>query len=746
MHRSRRIQVQLISLMIVASVALSSSKSYAQDPITLTEIVTDGWWVIDKLQKGYSIYNTLKGIFDPDPSTAALIAKAVSDLETFYVDETVRGYFDTANGTVLPAYAAAISKPSATSWQTFDSEAYSLIVSLYSAMTTPSPKIDLYSHELAGLYNTILPLYLAVHLNGARWGIALRSSTSKTLLDDVVETAKNAIALDYKLVGSKARWTYGSNSTTLPDDIRQSVLFKYIQANYDNGSSDDLCAAFFQTDATVQAVQIGGLGIYKTLAYSAQNTGGAQNMDLVVDNASGVTVRLDPDTSWGHNWAGYQNAVWTPMYHNNNGQWVTGRSCPRDCGIVAMWNVPYDPWHVGFLCQKWPAAPAWTTNAAEIYQPQSGVHDAGGGFAALEYQCADPYFMAGAADTDNFLCRYRVDGNTPIPSQVLPVQEMDLYGMSVPPTGIINALPGGNYLVGADYAGYSKANVIFYYYTQVKFPSGFGSPEDAWNQGTVFPPQSNSQHYPQDFSIFALKSVTGIQDVRGPVAAGGDVTASSFRINSDSKMTVGLAVGGNLKLNYGTVVGLTRCDGTATIDPSVNLQGKVGQGTLIDYQEAFTALKGMSTALSQFPATGSVSTNYSTITLASTDPNFEVFSLSADALSKATSIQCFFQPNATVVINVSGSGVSLQNMGMSAWKSGTPPKQTTFNWSHIIWNFYEATSLVTSSVTIAGSILAPLADAHLQWGQVSGTLVASSVVTSSEFYWAPFENNLLVGP
>jgi len=302
-----------------------------------------------------------------------LITKAVSDLETFYVDETVRSYFDTANGTVLPAYARAISTPSATSWQTFDSEAYSLIGQLYSAMTKSDPKRDRYSHELGGLYNTILPLYLAVHLNGARWGITPSSTTSKTLLDDVVETAKNAIALDYNLVGSKLRWTYGSNPKTLADDTRQSVLFKYIKANYDNnyesGSgkqlcNDDLCAVFFQTDATVQAVQIGGLGIYKTLAYSAQNTGGAQNMDLVVDIASGVTVRLDPDTSWGHNWAGYDNAVWTPMYHDNNGQWVTGRSCPRDCGIVAMWNVPHDPWHVGFLCQKWPAAPACPSEKA----------------------------------------------------------------------------------------------------------------------------------------------------------------------------------------------------------------------------------------------------------------------------------------------------------------------------------------------------------------------------------------------
>jgi len=111
----------------------------------------------------------------------------------------------------------------------------------------------------------------------------------------------------------------------------------------------------------------------------------------------------------------------------------------------------------------------------------------------------------------------------------------------------------------------------------------------------------------------------------------------------------------------------------------------------------------MSKTLTSFPVTGTVSTNYSTITLASSDPNFEVFSLSGDAVSQASSIQCFFQPNATVVINVSGTAVSMKNMGISAWATqpnGKPPTQAYFNGGNIIWNFYEATSLVTSSVTI----------------------------------------------
>jgi choice-of-anchor A domain-containing protein len=744
-------RVALVSFMAVTSIALASSKSYAQtDPITLGEIAADTWWAIDKLQKGYNAYTILKGIFDPDATTAALIAAAVSDLENFYVDETVKGYVDEANAIVLPEYVAAInaSPQSAVLWQQFDHDAYFLVTSLYNEMWPQGVKTDRYSHALGSLYNTILPLYLAVHLNGARWGISPRSTAFATLLDDAVDTAKTAIELDYNLVGSSLRWTYGSNPQALPDDTGASVLYQYIKANYDNGSSDNLCAAFFQTDATVQAAQIGGLGIYNTFAYSAQNPGGSQNLDLVQDIVTGVTVRLDADDSWGHHWAGYGNAVWTPMYHNNNGVWVIGRSCPANYGVVAMWNVPKDPWHVGFLCQKWPAAPPLNNNSGMVYLPQSGTYESGG-MLVLSYGCPNPFFMVGASDTgDNFLCRQRDDIRTPIPSQALPVQEIDLLNMSESPTGIINSLPAGTYLIGADYSGYSHNNTISYYSTGAQFPSG-STLADAWNQGTITTPTGTTQRYPIDFNIFALQGATGFQDVRGPVAAGGDVTLASFAVNGDSGKPVALVVGGNLTLSVGgTVQGLTYYGGTKNIAQSVTLDGAVMNQNPIDFPTAFTKLEGMSTALSLYPANGTVTTDSSTITLSSSDPNFTVFSLSADALSKASSIDYIFPVGSTVVINVSGVSVSMQNIGFSAF-APVPfgrPTPATFNSSHVIWNFYQATSLFASSITIYGSVLAPLANAQLQWGAVDGTLVASTVNAFNEFHWNPFQSNLLVGP
>ena len=50
----------------------------------------------------------------------------------------------------------------------------------------------------------------------------------------------------------------------------------------------------------------------------------------------------------------------------------------------------------------------------------------------------------------------------------------------------------------------------------------------AWAQGPI---ANTQQYYPRDFSLFTLGDAT-LTDVEGPVAAGGNVTASSFSLNS----------------------------------------------------------------------------------------------------------------------------------------------------------------------------------------------------------------------
>jgi len=745
MKRSRCTQVQLIGLMAVASVTLASGKSYAQDPVSLTVIATYVGDGVGDLKKAYDIYTALKGLFAPDPTTAQLITDAVAALQTFIVDNSLPWYEQQVSDTMI-AYAKAAQTQSAADWLAFDEKAYSTKVLILGAIGTQYGLR--YAHALAAMYFQIMPRLLAVHLNGAQWNLPLFAIGS-SYAGEVYILAQEAIVLAYQMVGGKTRPASAAPSSPATDNTRTSGLFKYIKASYDNNcwGSDDFCAAYFQTDVIVQAIEIGAAGIYDTFSADPK----FPNLDLVKDPL-GASLRLDVNASWRDHWQGYSNAVWTPMAlaeTTPGGYYVQGRTCPHDYGIVGVWNLPYQSWNFGYLCQKWPAAPAWTDTSRLVGLAVNPVVPHSNRYYSLEYHCASPDFLAGSADVaGDLLCRHRLDGANVFPTQVGCADMSVNYGRSMPSTGAFTAFPAGTYLVGSVYTAYQDFNQLTYTYCGAQFPIGAGSPADAWNQGLVLPPPGYVQHYPTDFSIFSLKGVSGIQHAEGPVAAGGDLTASGFLFNSAAKMPFGLVVGGNLSLTNGTVYGQTFYGGTKTIAPTVTLSGQAANLRPINFQSAFTALQGMSKTLTSFPVTGTVSTNYSTITLASSDPNFEVFSLSGDALSQASSIQCFFQPNATVVINVSGTAVSMKNMGISAWATqpnGKPPTQAYFNGGNIIWNFYEATSLVTSSVTIWGSLLAPLADAQLNWGAICGTVVASSVNASSEFHWWPFKNNLLVG-
>jgi choice-of-anchor A domain-containing protein len=757
----KRSRVQLVSLMTVTSVALVSSKTYAQDPMTLTEIGASVLTAVADLKKGYDVFTLIESVFDPQPTTAQLIQEAVASLEAFIVDDKLPDYYSEARATLL-AYLTAVQKPTAANWQAFDTAAYLNVHHIWDAVSTSQGAR--YGHALAGLYFQIMPRPIAVHINGDQWQLTM---TGSSYVDDVAQMGMDAMQFAYLLVGGQERAASASASSPATDTTRQSVLFNYIKAHYDGNclGSDDTCFVYFQTDPIVQAIQIGAAGIYSTLGTDSRFA----NMNTVHDAwTGGNSIRVDPNASWGHNWQGYNNAVWVPAYRAIDGVSVTGKTCPVNYGIVGIWQIPgHSGWYPSFLCQRWPDAPPWTvaatgTEPVAVDTVQEGTHNSNG-MEYLSYGCAAPDFVVGYSDNGGFICRHRLDGSISLPvyGQATFGDLFVNYGKSMPKTGSFTALPAGTYLVGSQFTQYYYDNEIDYWYQTAKFPSGVGAVGDGWNQGTITTITGQTQRYPIDFSIFALNGVSNFQDAGGPVAAGGDVTASSFAINGWAGEPVGLVAGGNLSLTVGGVVnGITYAGRNgAQISPSVT-HGPLWAGAPIKFPDAFTKLQGMSTTLSQYPAYGTVTTSNSTITLASADPNFTVFSLSADQLSKAYSIKFAFPVTSTVVINVSGKSVSMQNMGFSAVKpkSGTYMDlvadilgnlvvvKVTPNYSHIIWNFYEATSLFTSSVGIPGSMLAPLADATLQWGSVSGTLVASSVKGFNEYDWFPFNGNFLVGP
>jgi choice-of-anchor A domain-containing protein len=247
------------------------------------------------------------------------------------------------------------------------------------------------------------------------------------------------------------------------------------------------------------------------------------------------------------------------------------------------------------------------------------------------------------------------------------------------------------------------------------------------------------QRYPLDFSIFTFNGTSTLNDINGPVAVGGPVTLSSFALNRYGGQKVGLVAGSDLTMLYGgTVYGDTYLNPSAVlnISSSVTFNGAINTTIPIDFDSAQVNITAASDALSAYAATGTTSPidSGAGLRLSGTLPKYNVFAVSAEALANARSIELSIPADATAIINVSGTAVTLQNLG---FRIGTTPE------SHILWNLPSALSFDTASINMMGSVLAPRAAAHIKWGAFNGMLVATSISNNYvEFHWKPFRGDL----
>ncbi len=111
-------------------------------------------------------------------------------------------------------------------------------------------------------------------------------------------------------------------------------------------------------------------------------------------------------------------------------------------------------------------------------------------------------------------------------------------------------------------------------------------------------------------------------------------------------------------------------------------------------------------------------------------------------LGAADGIMIHGSASQTVVINVSGTSDVLPNVGYTLSGGITP--------NHVLYNFYQATSLTVSSDE--GSVLAPFAAVTALSGGFNGELIAASMIGSVETHvydgggssgqLTPFDGNL----
>ncbi|MCB0116772.1 MAG: choice-of-anchor A family protein, partial [Caldilineaceae bacterium] len=247
------------------------------------------------------------------------------------------------------------------------------------------------------------------------------------------------------------------------------------------------------------------------------------------------------------------------------------------------------------------------------------------------------------------------------------------------------------------------------------------------------------------FNLFTLDSATAFSgSTLGRAVIGGSANISSYGIGQSLTNSNGLrddlivqsvlTYSGGQVYNGNVVYGLS-----AIMSPDVFVpNGTVRQAQIYNMAQVTSELRTLSARLSQLPANGASGNQSGSLVLTGTDSERNVFSVSATDLSLANGIYINVPVGSTALINVSGISGTLANKAIyiNNDNSDAPAGQ-----ERVLFNFYQASSLTVSSISVKGSILAPYALLNLTNGQVNGNVIANQILTSS----AEIRNYLFAG-
>ncbi|MEH1818408.1 MAG: choice-of-anchor A family protein [Nostoc sp.] len=241
-----------------------------------------------------------------------------------------------------------------------------------------------------------------------------------------------------------------------------------------------------------------------------------------------------------------------------------------------------------------------------------------------------------------------------------------------------------------------------------------------------------------DYNVFVLGDITQkYTDIEGKLAAGGNVNfvgGLGSKLSGNSGNVV--VAGQNLTLSNGQVNhGNAIYGGSANVSSNVGFpQGTFTKGNPIDFNEAGKQLRGLSQYLATLTPTGKTTVqSWGAINLSGSGTALNVFNVAGSDVSKTNYFEIKGDANSTIVVNISGKDVSLQNFGFNIL--GTDKQK-------VIYNFYEATNINASGISILGSILAPLANFNFNNGQVNGNVVVGSLTGNGESHNYLFNGDL----
>lgn len=269
-----------------------------------------------------------------------------------------------------------------------------------------------------------------------------------------------------------------------------------------------------------------------------------------------------------------------------------------------------------------------------------------------------------------------------------------------------------------------------------------------------------------------LRSVTdrGRQFIGGDaqvsgLSTQGDLTVFRNLTQSSGSNAGSILVGGNTTIHSPTVSGNVTSNGNLTLDNGGSVGGSIAYfGTYstnnnyspfnsaqhlaspvalptfpIDFTQQANALNNLSAQLKGLADTGTVTNpmpGNGDLTVTGTHANYDSVHVSGAVMAGLAGTGVFRingVAGETIIINIDGVADAMTNF---AFVLNGVDRQ------HVLFNFYNATSLTLNSISVQGTILAPKADINFAGGNIDGTLIGKNIYGQGESHLYLFQGNV----
>jgi choice-of-anchor A domain-containing protein len=247
----------------------------------------------------------------------------------------------------------------------------------------------------------------------------------------------------------------------------------------------------------------------------------------------------------------------------------------------------------------------------------------------------------------------------------------------------------------------------------------------------------------RDFNLFVKGNYTGGHDVRGKVAAGGDIFLEHYSIGAElpaDDIDRVLVAGRNLEIKHGGIFGNAYYGGTTTADgTSTFYRGSLIQSRPFSFTTRVRELEDLSYRLA-YGRESNGETRFESwggLFFEGTDPGLNIFSVNGSVFANTRYMSISAPANSTVIINVFGASATFANFSQT-FGGG-------INETGVVFNFPSATKLTAYNYGFFGTILAPYAHVNFSSGSFDGGLYAASMTGNAEGHLAPLRDFVFCG-